>query len=60
MRSGEGIIYYADRNKIIGEFLKGEILKEKRIIIDKDWNIVKDDDDDGDDDGDDDDDDERY
>ena len=46
MRSGEGIIYYADGTKKIGEFSEDEISEKKRIIIDKDWNIVRDDDDD--------------
>ena len=44
MRNGEGIIYHVDGTKEIGEFSEGEILDEKSIIIDEDYNIVKDND----------------
>ena len=42
MMNGEGIIYHVDGTKEIGEFSEGEILDEKNVIIDEDWNVVKD------------------
>ena len=43
-KNGEGIIYHVDGTKEVGEFSEGKILDEKSIIIDKYWNIIKDND----------------